>query len=93
MDGELVSAGRDLKQRLGIQLAVDRLDEEGGVQATDVELVQQAREHVGDRGMLTERRVSRPGAPLQVGGFTEVVERQSHVSLPAGVDRPSSKSS
>jgi hypothetical protein len=73
---ELVTARSERLDRRGIQLAVQRLEAERGVQAEGVELVQQPREHRGRRRVTAERALVRPQAALEVGRLAEVVEGQ-----------------
>src|SRR5579884_391476 len=73
---ELVSAGDDLPDRVGVQLAVDRLDEERRDQAALVELVEQPGERFGDRRVAAELGVGRQLAALERGRLAEVVERK-----------------
>src|SRR5581483_2690150 len=69
---DLVAAGGDLLDRVGIHLAIDRLDEERGEQAALVELVEQPREGSGDRGVASRR--DRLLTALERAGFAQVVE-------------------
>ena len=73
---DLVAAADDLDQRLGIQLAVDRLDEERGLQMVGVEGVEQPRQHVGHRPMAAQWLAGGPGSALELAGLAQIVKRQ-----------------
>ena len=67
---------RDLAQRVRIQLGVDRLDEEGGTQATCVELAEQPGQRPRHRRIVPDRRARRRLASLQRPSLAKVVNRQ-----------------
>ena len=79
---DLVPAAGDLAHRVGVELAVERLDEEGGRQVQRVKLVEQPREGGEDRGMASERGLWIPRAALQLAGFPEVVEGEQERAGP-----------
>jgi hypothetical protein len=66
---ELVAAGGNLEHCLGVELAVERLDEEGRDQPECVEVVEQAREGYGNGGVAPELSLAGPTAPLQLAGL------------------------
>jgi hypothetical protein len=65
--GDLVAGRVELAQRVRVQLGVQALDEERGVQPELVEQLQDPRQRARHREVMAERLVVRPLAALEVG--------------------------
>ena len=72
--GDLVAGGGEPGQRVGIELAVEPLDEEGRADVLRRQHAEQLRQRLADAEVLAQRLPLRPRPALELGRLAEVVE-------------------
>jgi hypothetical protein len=72
--GDLVARGGEPGQRLGVELAVEPLEEERRTDVLRSQHAEQLRQRLADAEVLAERPALRPRPALELGRLAEVVE-------------------